>query len=116
MACINGCKWKGNKLICGACQKNSVGTPVQAADMERASRHEPMAKKESTGCHTPCRIRVHSIRKHLTDPDGASIKAVLDGITKAGILADDNASIIKEVSYSQERGAEDQTIIEIEFE
>lgn len=83
--------------------------------MECTIGDEQMATKESAGRDTPCNIRVHSIRKRLADPDGISCKACLDGITKAGILRDDNAKIVQEISYSQEVG-EDETIITIEFD
>jgi Holliday junction resolvase RusA-like endonuclease len=49
----------------------------------------------------------------LADPDGLSIKAVLDGLTKAGVFADDNAKRIKEVRFTQEQSSEEETIIEI---
>jgi Holliday junction resolvase RusA-like endonuclease len=62
---------------------------------------------------TYCGIRVHSKRKRLADPDGLSIKAVLDGLTKAGVFADDNAKRIKEVRFTQEQSSVEETIIEI---
>jgi len=52
---------------------------------------------------TRCRIKVHSKRTRLADPDGVSVKAVLDGIAKTDILEDDNAKCVKEISYTQEK-------------
>ena len=66
--------------------------------------------------HTQCSIRVLSKRKRLADPDGISAKAVLDGITKAGILVDDSAEYVKEVTFSQEKSKEEETIIHIVFD
>jgi len=45
-------------------------------------------------------IHVHSKRRRLTDPDGIYAKAVIDGLTSGGILLDDSAKFIKEVSNS----------------
>ena len=61
-------------------------------------------------------VHVHSKRKRLADPDGVSVKAVLDGLRKAGIFVDDSAKYIKEVSYSQakcETAADEETVIVI---
>ena len=59
-------------------------------------------------------VHVHSKRKRLADPDGVSVKAVLDGLRKAGIFVDDSAKYIKEVSYSQakcEKAEDEETVI-----
>lgn len=60
------------------------------------------------------RVRCHTKGVRLGDVDGRSIKAILDGLTKAGIWSDDSAKFVKEVSFTQELGKEDQTVIEIE--
>jgi len=84
--------------------------------MERAPGYEFLAEKEGERLHTRCSIRVHSKRKRLADPDGISAKAVLDGLTKAGILVDDSAKYVKEVWFSQEKSKEEETIIQIVFD
>ena len=61
-----------------------------------------------------CRIHVHSRRTRLADPDGISAKAAIDGLVEAGILESDSAKCVEEVSFSQEVG-EDETTIIIEF-
>lgn len=59
-------------------------------------------------------IHVHSKRNRLADPDGISCKAVIDGIRKAGLLVDDTAEFVSEVSFSQEKTfGEEETIIVI---
>jgi len=58
-------------------------------------------------------LHVHSIRKRLCDSDGISAKAAIDGLVHAGILRNDSPEIIKEVTYSQEKGEIEETIIEI---
>lgn len=63
------------------------------------------------------RIRFHSVRRRLTDPDGLYTKAALDGLTVGGILIDDSAKVISEISYKQEiarRGEPEETIIVVE--
>lgn len=62
-----------------------------------------------------CRIHIHSVRKRLADPDGISAKAAIDAIVVAGLLQDDNAMIVKEVFYSQEKGDTEETTITIEY-
>jgi hypothetical protein len=91
-------------------------TSLQTTNMELSVGSTPVEKKKIAGFTAPVNIRVHSIRKRLTDPDGASIKAVLDSIVKAGILIDDGPKYIKKISFSQEKakGREEETIITIE--
>jgi len=58
-------------------------------------------------------IRCTTRGKRLGDVDGRSIKAVLDGFTKAGVWPDDNSEVLAEVSFRQEKHDNDETIIEI---
>lgn len=62
---------------------------------------------------TPTRIHIHSKRKRLTDADGASAKAVIDGMVNAGLFIDDSHKYITEVSYSQEQDKKEETVVEI---
>ena len=64
--------------------------------------------------NSPVRIHIHSVRKRLTDVDGVSAKAAIDGLVKADVFTDDSPEFVKEVSYSQEKGPEEKTIIRIE--
>ena len=70
-----------------------------------------MGKKKAKRLVTICDLHVHSIRKCLSDSDGASAKYVIDGIVNSGLLQDDSPSFIRNTSYSQEKGQEEQTII-----
>ena len=72
-----------------------------------------MAEKQIIPFDTPVHIHIHSIRKRLVDPDGVSAKAAIDGLVRCGILLDDSAKLVKEVSYSQEKGSEEKTLITI---
>lgn len=72
-----------------------------------------MKKKSITIITEPITIHIHSIRKRATDADGVSAKAVIDGLVHAGLIIDDSLEYVKEVSYSQEKGKKEETIIEI---
>ena len=49
------------------------------------------------------KIHIHSKRKRLADADGISAKAAVDGLVFAGVLKDDSAQYVTEVTYSQEK-------------
>jgi hypothetical protein len=100
-------------------EKNYNPSSVPSSDMERTISDEPLGEKEGKGLDTcgggkRVRIHIHSRRKRLCDPDGISAKAVIDGLVHSGILKDDSAEFISEVSYSQEKtNAEEETEISI---
>lgn len=84
------------------------------ANLEQADGYESLGAKKTTRFDAPVCVHVHSIRRRLADSDGVSAKAAIDGIVKAGILADDTAKHVKNVSYSQEKTkGEEKTIIEL---
>ena len=82
--------------------------PVSLADMESYFSDGDMAKKEATPIPTQCRIHIHSKRKRLVDADGVSAKATIDGAVHGGLLSDDSAQYVEEVSYSQEKIDKDE--------
>jgi hypothetical protein len=97
-------------------EKRPNRVAVQAAHMESHSRNEPVETGQAQQITPPCNIHVHSRRHGLADADGISFKATLDGIVAAKILPDDNAQVVKEVTYSQEkigRYEQEETIITI---
>ena len=82
--------------------------------VERPARHEPLAKKKSQRPDKKYRIHVCHRTNREADTDGRSIKATLDGIVIAGILPDDSAKFIKEITQSQEKiVGDEETIITI---
>lgn len=82
--------------------------------MESVISHESMGKKGGKRLDKRCRIHVHSRTARLADPDGRSVKAAIDGLCVAGILADDSAEYIESVSQSQEAVKDgEETIIDI---
>ncbi len=88
-------------------------TSVPTTYLEPAARHEPMAKEETPRFNTPVIIRVISYRKRKHDTDGVSLKAVLDGIIKAGILTDDSSEEVRQVIFESRKSKTEKTIIEI---
>jgi len=85
-----------------------------APDLEPASSDAlPQAELCEFGDQA-VRIHIHSVRKRPTDPDGVSAKAAIDGIVEAGVLDDDNCEIVKSVTFSQEQGEEERTVITIQ--
>ena len=82
--------------------------------MEQDTGDASLGEKKIKGFNTPVSIHVHSIRKRLTDPDGISAKAAIDGLVHWGILTDDTSKEVEGVSYSQEKGEPEQTIITLQ--
>jgi hypothetical protein len=78
-------------------------TTISITDLESASCYESVAKKKFKRLDTPCSLHIHSKRYRLTDADGVSAKAAIDGIVHSGLLPDDSAKYVKKVSYSQEK-------------
>jgi len=94
--------------------KNKAAIPT--SHMESTTGNEPLAKKKVKGLDSPCRINLHSRRYRLTDADGCSGKAAIDGIVHAGILPDDSAKYVEKVTFTQEKIKKpeiEETIIEI---
>ena len=95
--------------------KNNHRPSLPTADMEQGAGDAPLAKEKAQGCAPRACLHIHSYRKRLTDPDGVSAKAVIDGIVKAGILPDDSAQFIEQISYGQEKADEEKTVITITY-
>jgi len=94
-----------------SCDKNRTAIPV--TNMEQNIGNEPMGAEESQGLDTRFNIRVISHRKRKHDPDGVSIKAVLDGLVQRGILQDDSTEEIGKITFESIKSNEEKTIIEI---
>ena len=94
--------------------KNENNITICPPDLEQSVGNASLGKEKAPRQNTPVSIHVHSIRHRLTDADGISAKAVIDGLVLAGILQDDSTEFIKQVTYSQEKGDEEQTIITLQ--
>lgn len=88
-------------------------TSHPVADVESHPRNAPLATSQTPYFTTRVDIHVHSIRKRLADPDGIAFKYCLDAIVRAGILKNDTAQEIRQVTFSQEKGKQEQTVITI---
>lgn len=81
--------------------------------MEPDFSYGALGEKEIKRPNPPYDILVHSIRKRPGDPDGISAKAAIDGLIKAGILADDSPRFVKSIKFTQEKGAKEETVIHL---
>ena len=57
------------------------------------------------------RIDVLHVRGRLVDPDNLSVKAVIDGLVRAGVLRDDSPKEVEEVRHRQVKGKPERTEI-----
>jgi hypothetical protein len=97
-------------------KKNDRQIAVSFANLEPPLGHAPLGTQETPRLDTPCRLHIHSRRHRLTDPDGISAKAAIDGLVLAGVLPDDSAQCVSQVTFSQEKiGSQEieETVIEI---
>ena len=82
---------------------NKNSTAGASGNMESAPGNEPLGKKEIPRLDSPCRIHLHSRRHRLTDSDGVSGKAAIDGLVHCGLLPDDSPEYVESVSFTQEK-------------
>lgn len=94
--------------------EDNDNTTVPASNLEQNTGDESLAEKIFKRQDTPVSIHVHSIRKRLADADGISAKAAIDGIVNSGLLRDDSPQYVRKVSYSQQKGSEEITVITID--
>jgi len=90
---------------------------VRSTNLESNSSNAALSTHGFEALAARVNIRVISYRKLNHDPDGISAKAVIDGVVRAGILADDSTKQVQAVtfeSYKTEKGEEEKTVIEIE--
>jgi Holliday junction resolvase RusA-like endonuclease len=81
--------------------------------MEQNTRNELVSEEKASGLDSRVNIRVISYRARKHDPDGVSVKAVLDGLVRRGILPEDSVEEIKEITFESHISKEEKTIIEI---
>ena len=81
--------------------------------MEPNHRNESLAADEVAPLDTRLHIRVISYRKRRHDPEGVSVKAVLDGLVRIGLLPDDSTDYIAEITFESRIAKEEKTLIQI---
>jgi len=96
-------------------KKNNAHPSLQTTNLESTICHEQMGTPEGNKLDKRVCIHIHSKRKRITDPDGISGKAAIDGLAKGCLLRDDSTKYVKEVSFSQEESEEEETVIDIVF-
>ena len=84
--------------------------------MEQNISNASLVTEKTSGLDSRFNITVTSYRKRTHDPDGVSVKAVLDGLVQRRILPDDSTKYVKQVTFKSiicKKGEEEKTIIEI---
>lgn len=84
------------------------------ADLESNTSNASNGTNQIEAFDSPVRVHFHHVRSRLADIDGISGKAAIDGIVAAGLLTDDSAKQVAEVTHSQEKGKPEKTFIIIE--
>ncbi|WP_341232394.1 hypothetical protein [uncultured Methylophaga sp.] len=87
---------------------------LSTSNLEQIIGNGSLAKKKLPRFDSPVHIRVISYRIRNTDPDGISVKAVLDGIVAAGVLTDDSSKQVASITFENRKAKDEKTIIEIE--
>lgn len=94
-------------------EKADNNITVSVAHLESNTLNALHGKRPLDPIFKRCSIHVHNKRKKLADPKGISDKACIDGIVVSGILPDDRAEYVKDISEAQEISKDEETIIEI---
>lgn len=84
------------------------------AKLEQGSSNESLGEKEAPRFNSPVRVTFHHYRKRLIDHDNLCTKGALDQVVRLGILPDDSAKWVKEVSHRQFKSSKEETHILIE--
>ena len=108
---MSGIRWTQEDYENYLASKNNAA--VSSANVEPAKRAAAKKTHVRQAVHPRVSITVHSKRRRPVDPDGISAKAAIDGLVRGGILEDDSPTFVEAVTYSQERAAIEETIIEV---
>lgn len=91
----------------------SNSSSISITNLEQAAVNGDLAAQNITPLDSPVSIHIHSKRKRLADADGISGKAAIDGLVHSGLLPDDSAIFVEEVTFSQEKSNKEETLITI---
>lgn len=94
--------------------ESSNRASLPTANVEQTIGNASFRAKEMPRFNTQVNVKVTSYRKRNTDTDGISAKAVLDGLVRAGILADDSSEQVKTITFENIKAKEEKTVIELE--
>lgn len=84
------------------------------ANLEPNPCYAPDGTEKPATFNSPVRLRFTHYRKRLCDPDGLSVKAVIDALVAGKVLTDDSTKQVAEITHRQVKSADEKTIIEIE--
>jgi len=90
--------------------------PGTATNVEQNPVDETQTQDEAKEAHPPVSIHIHSVRKRLTDSDGLCAKWLIDELVLSGLLVDDSPTYVESVTFSQEKGQPEETIITLSDE
>jgi hypothetical protein len=109
-------------FLCGDVlnEKSHANIRLPNANLEQTFGDGSLGPQEDQGFSPSarCRVVVYSYRLRHTDPDGISAKALLDSITKAGLLEDDSSKFCESFTSKVikiKKPDEEKTILEIEY-
>lgn len=88
-------------------------TSVSSPYLEQDHGHAAFPANDTPTFDSLVSVRVISYRRYNHDTEGVSLKAVLDGLVAFGILVDDSAKQIKEVTFESRKSTIERTVIEI---
>jgi hypothetical protein len=110
----SGIRWSDDEYRAYLARTNRAR--LYSPDAEPSPRDgisKPIQREEN---HPRYDLRIHQKRRRLTDTDAVAYKSAIDGLVKGEILRDDSASVIRTISFTQEkcgRCEDEETVIEI---
>lgn len=84
------------------------------ADLEQDSGNAPLAANGVEAFTSQVCLTFYHTRKRVADLDGLSVKAAIDGLVAAGVLATDSPKQVAEIRVIQTQGSPEETKIVIE--
>jgi hypothetical protein len=103
--------WSEERVAAYLARFNSA--PLSAPDPQPNEQLKIPRSPQGQKVHSRYRVKVHSRRRRLADPDGIDAKSAIDGLCRGGILADDSAEYCDAPEYTQEKAIYEETIIEL---
>lgn len=94
--------------------ENNNKTSISSTDLEQNTLDAALSAHGFETLASRVNITVKSYRRLNHDPDGISAKAVIDGITRAGVLTDDSSKQVKSVTFESYQDKDERTEIIIE--
>jgi len=112
---LNDCSPALKKRIQDAIRKQDAGDRVAVPDanLEQGVSHATLPTGKNAYFTSPVSIHLHSVRTRLADSDGICYKYAIDQLVNSRVIEDDSPKYVKQVTFSQEQGLPERTIITI---